>query len=273
VRQLAENQDIAVAGPVLQQSSRLDQEDLAAIARTHGQEHLLAISGRRDIEPAVTDVLVRRGDREVAVSLAANRTAQLSEPGYATLVNRAGADSLLAEYVSQRPDLPLPLFHRMVAQAAEVVQQRLLAIATPERQAQIRDVLAKVSEDVGGARPRDYTAARARVAGLAAAGKLTEATVREFATAGSLEETVAALAMMCDVPIAIVDRLAGTGKADPMLILCKAAQCTPATAAAVIRLQSGAVGAAARDALAQFEQLSPAAAQRIVQFWRSRSAA
>jgi Uncharacterised protein conserved in bacteria (DUF2336) len=44
---LARREAIAVAEPVLMRSTRLTTHDLAEIARTSGQDHLLAISGRR----------------------------------------------------------------------------------------------------------------------------------------------------------------------------------------------------------------------------------
>src|SRR5262249_7367786 len=61
VRKLAEDDDIAVAGPILLRSPRLREADLLDIANTKGRDHLLAISARRSIGEAVTDVLVRRG--------------------------------------------------------------------------------------------------------------------------------------------------------------------------------------------------------------------
>lgn len=270
VRRLAENEEITVAGPMLEKSARLEQEDLAAIARSHGQAHLLAIAGRRDLATEVTDILVQRGDRTVAVSLAGNESAQFSEPGFAALINRASDDTLLAEYVSRRPDLPPPMFHRLVAQAASVVQRRLLAIATPERQIEIQRVLTRVTEDVGGPRERDYTAALARTRAMASAGRLDETAVTAFARVGALEDVIAALSLLCEVPVEIVDRLAASGKSDPILVLCKAARLSPLTVAAVLRAQNGGVNSAVLD---QFDQLSPATALRIVHFWRSRSAA
>ena len=65
MRQLARDDDIAVAGPVISQSARLKETDLVDLARTKGQAHLAAIAGRGGIGEAVTDVLVRRGDNEV----------------------------------------------------------------------------------------------------------------------------------------------------------------------------------------------------------------
>ena len=49
------------------------------IAETKSQAHLLAISARRGISEALSDILVERGDREVARSIANNQHAQLSD--------------------------------------------------------------------------------------------------------------------------------------------------------------------------------------------------
>ena len=70
IRQLAHDDEIAVAGPVLSQSSRLTTADLVDIAEQKGQAHLLAIAGRSVIEQQVTEVLVDRGDRNVVHRLA-----------------------------------------------------------------------------------------------------------------------------------------------------------------------------------------------------------
>src|ERR687888_282456 len=64
--------EIEVAGPVLRESERLDNEALVANASTKSQAHLLAISQRRSIAENVTDVLVRRGNQEVVNSVARN---------------------------------------------------------------------------------------------------------------------------------------------------------------------------------------------------------
>src|SRR6185437_11745933 len=89
IRQLASDDDIAVAGPVLEQSARLKETELVALASTKGQAHLVAIAGRRGLGEAVTDVLVRRGDTEVVRNVANNQSAKLSEGSFSTLVKRA----------------------------------------------------------------------------------------------------------------------------------------------------------------------------------------
>ena len=126
ISRLAHDDDILVAGPVLRQSRRLAELDLLEIAETKSQAHLLAISGRSGIAETVTNVLVRRGDREVARSVAENRSALLSDASFTVLIARSDGDDVLAESVGQRPDIPPPLFRALLLRATAVVQQRLL---------------------------------------------------------------------------------------------------------------------------------------------------
>jgi len=163
---LAKNDDIAVAGPALKQA-RLNDPDLMYIAETKSQAHLLAMSTRLGISEALADILVERGDREVARSIANNQHAQLSDNAFTTLVKRAEQDSVLAEKVGMRADIPPRLFRQLLIQANEVVQKRLLAGAKPETQAEIRRILAQVTEEVAAkAAPRNYTLALAAVRSL-----------------------------------------------------------------------------------------------------------
>ncbi|MGA7529656.1 MAG: DUF2336 domain-containing protein, partial [Pseudolabrys sp.] len=223
VSALARNDDISVAGPVLKQA-RIADPDLMYIAENKSQAHLLAMSTRLGISEALSDILVERGDREVARSIANNRHAQLSDNAFTTLVKRAEQDGVLAEKVGIRTDIPPRLFRQLLLQASEVVQKRLLAKAKPETQAEIRRVLAQVVDEVAvKAAPRNYAAALAAVRRLHKDRKLGEADIVEFAKAGKYEETIAALATLCAVPVEVVDRLMSGERADPVLILARSA--------------------------------------------------
>jgi uncharacterized protein (DUF2336 family) len=276
VRQLAHDSDITVAGPVLKQSTRLDESDLLDIAETKGQAHLRAISGRQGIGEAVTDVLIRRGDQEVARSVAENASARISNDAFSALVNRAEKDVVLAEKVGLRPDIPPHLFRDLLMRATEVVQRRLLATAKPETQEEIRRVLAKISMELNSnAAPRDYTSAQRTVLVLHQSGKLGESELVEFASEHKYEETVATLSALCGVPIDAVDRLTSGERPDPVLILCKAVGFGWPTARAIIATQANgkSVSSQALDAAyANFERLSPSTAQRVVRFWQVRQA-
>jgi uncharacterized protein (DUF2336 family) len=273
VRTLANNDNIEVAGPVIKQA-RLAEADLLRIAETKSQEHLLALSTRVGIGEALADILVTRGDRDVAHTIATNHQARLSEKAFTTLVKRAEQDGVLAEKVGRRTDIPPRLFRQLLVQATDVVQKRLLAQAKPETQAEIRRVLTKVSSEVGAkAAPRNYTAALTAVRALHKERKLGEADVAEFAKAGKYEETIAALATICSVPVDVVDRLMSGDRADPVLILARAASFEWPTVKAIIGARPGTKPESNQtldEAFENFERLTAATAQRVVRFWQVR---
>ena len=272
VRKLARSDDIAVAGPVLTQA-KLDEPDLKYIAENKSQAHLLAMSTRQGIAEAISDILVERGNNDVARSLATNPKARLSEDAFAALVQRAEQDGVLAEKVGVRDDIPPRLFRQLLMQATEVVRKRLLMQAKPETQAEIRRVLAKVSDEVAAkAAPRNYTAALAAVRALHKDRKLTEADVAEYAKSGKYEETIAALATICAVPVEIVDRLMNGERADPVLILARASNFSFATVKAIIEGRPGSKPSAQilETTRENFDRLTAATAQRVVRFWQIR---
>jgi uncharacterized protein (DUF2336 family) len=272
IGRLARDDDIAVAGPVLRQSRRLAEADLVEIAATKSQAHLLAISSRTGVAEPVTNVLVRRGDQAVARSVAENRSALLSDASFTTLVERSEGDDVLAERVGQRPDIPPPLFRALLLKATAVVQQRLFAAATPDVQAEIRRVLARVSKEVGTkAVPRDYREAQRTVAALRARGELNEAQILEFAKDCKYEEMIAGLSDLCAVPIDVVDRLMGGERPDPILILCKSAGWGWPTARAIIGARLGRKPNSNQGldtAFSNFERLTAATAARVMRFWQ-----
>jgi len=274
LRTLANDDDIRVAGPVLKLAPRLADADLINVARKKSQAHLQAISGRRALDEKVTDVLVQRGDREVARRVAGNRGARFSDSGFQGLIKRAEDDGILAEKVGLRSDIPAPMFRDLLLKATAVVQKRLLASATPEVRVQICEVLAKVSKEVGArVGPRDYSAAQRLVLGLHRAGQLNESTLAAFCSENKYEEVVATLAALAKVPIEVADRLMASDRPDPVLILCKAAALAWATVKALIlaRPDGGGTSTQGLDAaFANYSRLSASTAQRVVRFWQVR---
>ncbi len=274
LRRLANDDDITVAGPVLTLAPRLAETDLIDVASNKGQAHLQAICGRRSLGEAVTDVLVRRGNREVARRVAENRNARISEQGFSSLVKRAEQDEILAEKVGLRPDIPPPIFRELLTKATAVVHRRLIASATPEVRAAISEVLAKVSKEVGArVGPRDYRAAQRIVLSLQQANQLNEAALMSFCAEGKYEEAVVALAMLAKVPIKIAGRLMDGERHDPVLIMCKAAGLSWPAVKALIKARPDGTATSSLGldaAFANYGRLSASTAQRVIRFWQVR---
>src|ERR1700736_2924551 len=136
IRALAFDDVIEVAAPVLSQSERLDDEALIETARNKSQAHLMAISTRKVLSGAVTDVLVLRGNDEVIQSTVNNPGAEFTERGFTRLINRAEGDDNLATCVGLRPNIPRHLYLKLLAKASDTVRQRLEA-ANPQIAAEV----------------------------------------------------------------------------------------------------------------------------------------
>ena len=126
--------------------------------RPRSQRHLLAISKRKSLSGTLTDVLVRRGDREVARSVAGNKGASFSATGLDTLIARSSGDAILAECLGMRKDLTVAQMQRLIAVASEMVRDKLSGENFAQQN--VRDAVAKVS---GRMRPADLTQTKKRM--------------------------------------------------------------------------------------------------------------
>lgn len=276
IGRLARDQEISIAGPVLGQSNRLADQDLIEIAKSRGQEHMLAISGRSTLATSVTDVLVERGDRNVTHRLARNSGARFSEAGFATLVKKAESDGGLAEKLGQRLDIPANLLRELLQRATAAVRARLLASATPEKSKQIQQALAAIAEEVGldAEAPRDFTASESIVKGLNRTGNLKEPVLLQFATERRYEEMTSTLALFCQARVELIETLMKNPSSEGVLVACRAANLNWPTVYAILQARfsrhsvSDQELAAARDS---FLELSLASAQRAMRFMMVKS--
>jgi uncharacterized protein (DUF2336 family) len=277
VRQLARDDNITVAEPILTSSMRLSDGDLIDIASSKTQAHLLAISARQQIAPSVTDVLLQRGDRDVLHKLAGNSGADFSENGFASLVKHSERDEQLAEKVGLRLDVPLRLFRELLLRATEAVRSRLLALAGPESRNQIQRVLAAISEDAqqeaGFQNVQDYAKAQARVAAMRTAGQLDEAAIFEFAKTDRHADIVAALSLLSGAPMPLLENLLQSEHREAILVPCKAAKLEWPTVRAILNSRSVSRTMSDLDvesARTDFFKLSQSGAQRVLRFWQVR---
>ena len=278
VRTLAFDAAIEVAGPVLQHCERLGEDVLVENAKTQSQDHLLAISGRKVLAEAVTDVLVRRGNQAVVSSTAQNAGARFSYFGASALVRRARDDGDLALCVWSRPDIPRQKLIRLFVEASEAVKKQLVD-ADPRRAALITSMVARASDEVQAkarAGSNDFVQAMSYVTGLHASGKLGEAQLLAFTNEGNFDKVVAALSLMCDLPIGLVERSFVQNQTEQILVLARAIDISWVTTVALLQLDSGAhAGSRQRldQCFTQFSRLQPKTAQTALRFYRMREKA
>lgn len=278
LRQLALDELIEVAAPLLCRSEQLDDAVLIECADTRSQGHLLAISRRRIVSAAVTDRLVIRGDAAVLLAIVANAGSRFSDDGFAVLVRRAEGNDALASGVGIRTDLPRHHFLRLLSIASDVVRARLEA-ADPQNARDIRAVVAQVTETIASRitpAPRNFTDALDRVHALKNIGALGDREILHFLAEGKLEDAIAAVALLADIDVASVDQALQQRRPEALLTILKAVGLGWPTAKAFLRAHAGEnqlPPTEADRALESFARLNPGTARHALLLKRRPAAA
>jgi uncharacterized protein (DUF2336 family) len=278
IRTLAYDDVIEVAGPVLSRSERLDDETLIETARHKSQAHLMAISTRRVLSGAVTDVLVLRGNDEVVHSTVNNPGAEFSERGFSRLVHRAEGDDLLATCLGVRPTLPRHLYLKLLAKASEAVRERLEA-AHPKQAGEVPTAVREATRRARAAPAaitKQTAIAHALVKSLFEDGRLDEYQVEQFAEAGKFDEANAAVAALANVSVAIAENMMVETRAEGVMILAKVAGMSWTTVKSIIHMRDELSCAEPTDLQAckeTYERLRPSTAQQVLRFHRMQQTA
>jgi uncharacterized protein (DUF2336 family) len=272
VTKLAFDSDIEVAGPILQHYERLDPKTLINNIRTKSQPHLLAISKRKSIPAAVTDELVTRGNREVLTSVVANDGASFSDFGFLHAIKRSEGDSILAESLGLRKDIPRSMFQQLIAKASAEVRQKLGQERPDLAEAIQRSVIevAGALQSKFGPATEQYFKAKKTVTARHRLGELNENLILEYARDHKIEETTVGLSLLCALSVPTVER----ALADPemALILAKASNFDWETAMALLFLgaRGGRIKASELDHLKeQFARLNIKTSQEVLNFYQS----
>src|SRR3954452_24360917 len=193
VGQLAHDDEIAIAGPLLRRSPLIDEKMLIEIASEKGQNHLLAMAERPTLSADLTDVIVARGDRKVVRRAASNAGAAFSSSSYSTLIKRARQDGVLTIRLGQRDDLSSEQLKDLLSGSIDVIRRRLFTVVKPERQTAIKQVMSIITATTERGERRDFAQAKRTVLTLRRDGQLGESALLNFARAFKYEESIATL--------------------------------------------------------------------------------
>ena len=278
VGKLAFDDSIDVAGPVLQHSERLDAKVLVANIRSKSQDHLLAISRRKTLEQSVTDELVTRGNQEVLNTVATNNGAQFSDFGFLHMVKRSEGDSILAEHLGFRKDIPRHVFQQLIAKAADDVKRKLKQ-ERPDLaehiQSSVTDVTGALHSKFGPA-SKCYFQAKRTVGAQHRYGNLNEKSIWEYARSRKFEETVVGLSLLCSLPVDVVERSLLDSYRDMTLVLAKALDFSWETTLSLLFLgaKDHRISAGDLDSMKeQFARLNAETPQSVLSFYQSRKSA
>jgi len=275
IHKLAFDDEIDVAGPILQESGRLEAYALVANVCTKSQTHMLAISKRKSIDETVTDVLVTRGNQEVVNSVAINNGARLSDFGFLHMIQRADGDSILAERLGLRKDIPRHIFQQLIAKASDEVKKRLEC----ERPDMARQIQSSVTDVAGalqskfGPVSRSYFVAKRVVATQHRQGNLNEDSISGYARSHRLDEVTIGMSLLCALPGDVIERALLDKNREMLLIMAKALDFSWATTMSLLFLGAKDHRITARelhDLESEFGRLNVETSRSVLQFYQSR---
>jgi hypothetical protein len=275
IHKLAFDDSIEVAGPILQDSERLEAYALVANVCTKSQPHLLAISKRKSIEETVTDVLVTRGNQDVVSSVANNNGARFSDFGFLHMVKRAEGDSILAEQLGLRKDIPRHVFQQLIAKASDDVKKRL----ERERPTMVDQIQTSVTDVAGalqskfGPVSRSYFVAKRIVTRQHQQGNLNEDSISGYARFHKVDEVTIGLSLLCALPGDVIERALLDNNREMLLILAKALDFSWATTMSLLFLGAKDHRITAKDLNDmenEFGRLNIETSRSVLKFYQSR---
>ncbi|MGQ3040554.1 MAG: DUF2336 domain-containing protein [Brevundimonas sp.] len=276
VRRLAADEpDVAV--PVLTRSPVLTETDLLAIARSQGQAHLRAVSGRSDVTEALSDLIVQRGDDETLGVLLRNDDARLSQATARTAVERAKVNPALHEAAVQRRNLPPELLNEMYFVVETRLRQQIVAqnaLLGPEViEAALEATHNRVAVE-DGVLPPDHAGAAAQVDAIMAKGPISPQTLVRLLRQPSRTAFLIALSRLADIDFGLAAQIVARQEVDALAVLAKAADLDRPLFMTLVVVILGDGGPNAMGRAQEYGHLygdlTRDQALRTVRFWRMR---
>jgi len=272
--------DITVAAPILRRSSALSEATLLRVVAQQSQEHLMAVTQRTHVSPALSHALVEKGDDRVVSSLLQNDGAEIAAETYDRIAVRAEDSTVLQAPLVRRQGVPPELLNALYLKAETALKKEILArlegIAPEEIEQAFARSRARVTSQY--ARPADYQEAARRIDAMAYAGTLKPPVLVSLLREGKAARTAfkIALAHLTDMEIELIDRVVDGHDVDTLALLCRGSAMERAvfvTLAVALDANPTNAMAGATQFMALYDSVPVTAAQRALRFWKVRTAA
>ena len=255
---LAGDDDVGVARLVLKLSPVLTDADLASIAVSHSQAHLVAIAERATLSETVTEVLVERGDARVLRTVSGNEGAAFSDTGISRLLERGGSDEQISANLQRRAERLPPDQAERILRITQAAAQASVATAQPlARQARARRL-----------------EVRLLLADLREGRTTIDEVLLTLAEQDRAFDLAQALGSVADIPSAQVLRALLQHDVTGIAVACRAAGATQAGFAAILTLRARRLGLSAGRILTErvaYASVTPEISERAMRFLKVRS--
>ena len=210
IQRLARDQHVEVSGPILEYSPLLSDTDLKEIIDLACVSAALqAIARRRNLSPAICDVVIAQLDVAATAALLSNQAANISKAAMEKVLEKAAEVEAWHEPLVRRPNLSSRVVRRIAGFVSSVLVERLAA--RPGLDTETVDALKKSvrrSIEVGALEATETSdTADLRVRTAFGAGMLDDAFVSGAAELGDRESVTLSLALLSSCGISIARRI------------------------------------------------------------------
>jgi hypothetical protein len=208
-------------------------------------------------------------------SVVQNNGARFSDFGFLHMIKRAEGDSILAEQLGLRKDIPRHVFQQLIAKASSDVKKRLEG-ERPEMaqhiQSSVTDVAGALQSKFGPV-SRSHFVAKRLVAAQHQLGNLNENSISTYARSHRLDEVTIGLSLLCALPSDVIERAVLDKNRETLLILVKALDFSWETTMALLFLGAKDHRITAqdlRDLESEYGRLNIETSRSVLAFYQSR---
>lgn len=271
---LAQDEELAVSGVMLEQSEILTDADLCEIAGALSQGHLLAITRRKDLSEAVTEVLADRGDVEVLEGVTRNERARFSDFGLKRLAARSLDHPEVLRALSKRADMPSERLARAFAVFDAEARRKLenLVALSPDFAALLVTEAAGIARQQKLELEKEITTLVRRIGQRI--GTLDDA-IDDFARDSRMDAVAELLVQVSGLEASHIDNVLNHDNGYGIAVVCRSLGISDKAYLKLSQLRANHLkqGAAAIDAwLANYAEIDRQAADRALYFHRMRMA-
>ncbi len=202
--------NIAVCGPLLEDSNHIGDEDLNMVIQDNDYAKIRIIARRRKLSRAITSELIKTGDDSVLLTLVRNLGAEITQESFLALSEHAKDYPELLAPLCTRPDLPVPFAFELFWLAPVQLRRYLLNRFLTDSE-NLTKIL-KIARVTDGDEPEAPIALDIE--------KISGAF--DLLSAGETEAAAFALSAMANINTATTERILGDAQGEPMAALLKA---------------------------------------------------
>jgi uncharacterized protein (DUF2336 family) len=263
--------------PVLKHSQLLSECDLLDVIAEKSQDHMLAVTARRDLSQQISQRLVERGDDQVVVALLENKDADIGYDAYEVLAARAETNTAIHAPFVRRETVPLDLLNDLYLRVEAGLRREILHkynCVSPEELNLAFERSRKRLARPYGVMPADFGAAQLRIDAISRQTKLAPPHLVTLLREGKEARTAFELAFsrLVDVEFELAHHIFDARDLDAVALLCRGSDFERAVFVALaIALDDPGHGLARADEFSKlYESVSVQSAQRALRFWKIR---